>query len=154
PKVDYLPLELSYIGSMNDFLGPTVFGLALRANLWYSSSTSFSSGTNNIPTIYNAKSLQALTGSTQSSGYWVILRPAFSQQFELYTNWTTTFRMVGQWASEPVISPEQFGAGGVESVRGYHEGEVFGDEGWRVSLDQQTAPLVIGKLYGDAPFEV
>ncbi len=69
----------------------------------------------------------------------------------MYTNWATTFRADGQWASEPLISVEQFGAGGVNSVRGYHEGEVFGDTGWHLSLEQQTPPLVVGNVYGGAP---
>jgi hemolysin activation/secretion protein len=154
PKVDYLPLDLSYVASMNDFMGPAVFGLGLRANLWYKSYTTYSSPTNTPANIYGAKSLQSITGSSESTGYWVVLRPAFSQEIQFYTNWITTVRMAGQWASEPLISSEQFGAGGVNSVPGYHEGEIFGDEGWRVGLDQETAPLVVGTLYGGAPLQV
>ena len=60
-------------------------------------------------------------------------------------------RANGQWADQPLISNEQFGAGGVSSVRGYQEGAVFGDEGWRVSLEQKTPPLVVGTVYGQAP---
>jgi hemolysin activation/secretion protein len=50
-----------------------------------------------------------------------------------------------------LISNEQFGAGGVNSVRGYHEGEVFGDNGWHVSLEQQTPPYVVGTVFGRTP---
>jgi hemolysin activation/secretion protein len=53
-----------------------------------------------------------------------------------------------QWASEPLVSNEQFGSGGVNSVRGYHEGEVFGDEGWRVDCELKTPPHVAGIVYG------
>jgi hemolysin activation/secretion protein len=81
----------------------------------------------------------------------VALTPRFSWQFPIYTNWLTTLRADGQWTSEPLISNEQFGAGGVNSVRGYREGEVFGDNGWRVSLEQQTAPHNVGVVYGDVP---
>jgi hemolysin activation/secretion protein len=60
----------------------------------------------------------------------------------------------GQWASEPLISTEQFGIGGVSSVRGYHEGENFGDNGWRLSFEQQTPPHMVGKVYGSQSLTV
>jgi hemolysin activation/secretion protein len=84
----------------------------------------------------------------------VILRPSFSQEIQFYTNWITSFRADGQWASEPLISVEQFGAGGVNSVRGYHEGEVFGDTGWHLSLEQQTPPYTVGMIRDGTPLTV
>ena len=53
-----------------------------------------------------------------------------------------------------MISTEQYGAGGVNSVRGYHEGEVFGDTGWRFSIEQQTPPHVVGFVYGRTPLTI
>ena len=53
-----------------------------------------------------------------------------------------------------MISNEQFGAGGIASVRGYHEGEVFGDTGWHVSLEQKTPPHVVGMVAGQLPLTV
>jgi len=156
PEVDYLPLELNFSGNMVDFLGPATVGLHLSANLLYTSTTTYSATSTNPPaaSLSGAKSLQSITGSSESTGHWVVIKPSFSQQFDLYTNWTTTVRVDGQWATEPLISTEQFGGGGVNSVRGYHEGEVFGDEGWHASVDQQTAPLVVGDVYGGAPLTV
>lgn len=43
--------------------------------------------------------------------------------------------MQGQLSGDPLISNEQFSAGGFESVRGYHEGEILGDDGVQVSLE-------------------
>ncbi|MGB7769518.1 MAG: POTRA domain-containing protein [Verrucomicrobiia bacterium] len=158
PTLDYLPLSLNYSASLQDAFGPANWGLGLSANLWYSSLFSTTStGTNNITTttaIHGDSALANITGSTKSTGYWVILRPSFSQEIQFYTNWITSFRADGQWASEPLISVEQFGAGGVNSVRGYHEGEVFGDEGWHVSLEQQTPPHVVGTVYDGAPLTI
>lgn len=65
-----------------------------------------------------------------------------------------TFRADGQWASEPLINNEQYGIGGVNSVRGYHEGEAFGDTGWHVSLEQQTPAHLIGMVNGDEPLTI
>jgi hemolysin activation/secretion protein len=150
-KVEYLPLGLTYNGGLNDFLGPATLGLGLSANLWYSSSTLYTPASTNQPNIYGLKSLRGITGSSETTGHWVILRPSFSQNFEVVSNWTTSFRADGQFASEPLISNEQFGIGGVNSVRGYHEGEVFGDTGWHVSLEQQTPPHLVGLIHGDQP---
>jgi hemolysin activation/secretion protein len=157
-RVEYVPITLSYNANFQDGFGPATFGLSLSANLWYSgySYNTESPGTTNA-TVTSYQRLGAFTNtvhSTQVTGHWVILRPSFSQEFEFYTNWITTVRLDGQWASEPLLSIEQFGAGGVNSVRGYNEGEVFGDEGWHVGLEQLTAPLVISDVYNGAPLAV
>jgi hemolysin activation/secretion protein len=149
-RLNYLPLALRYDASVQDPLGLTAWGLGLSANTWFSASTTTSSSSS----LSGLKSLQTITGSAQSTGYWVVLNPTFSQQFTLATNWIMTARADGQWASEPLISNEEFGIGGVNSVRGYHEGEVFGDEGWHFSLDQKTPPVFIGMVDGDLPLNV
>ena len=112
------------------------FGLGVSGNIWHSGS---------IASITN------ISGSIKSTGYWVVLTPSYSRTFELVTNWVTIVRADGQWSSEPLISNEQFGAGGVNSVRGYHEGEVFGDNGWHVSLEQQTPAHLVGYVNGHTP---
>jgi hemolysin activation/secretion protein len=154
--LDYLPLQLEYDASLQNAFGPATLGLSLSANLWYSSSyLSYNGSPTNSPTSYNGvKGLQSITGSTQSAGHWVILRPSLSQNIAFYPNWATTVRADGQWASEPLISPEQFGAGGVNSVRGYHEGEVFGDTGWHLSLEQQTPPHFVGMVRDNTPLTI
>jgi hypothetical protein len=128
-EVNYLPLSFNYHGNWRASANNFDWGLGISANPWYSGSLS---------------NLQSVTGSTKSTGHWVILTPRFSWQFPIYTNWLTTLRADGQWASEPLISNEQFGAGGVNSVRGYREGEVFGDTGWHVTLEQETPPHIVG----------
>ena len=152
-RIEYLPLTLRYDASWRDSFGTAAFGLGLIFNPWFSSTTTISSqGANTY--LHGAKSLQNITGSTESSGYWVVLNPGFSCSFSFYTNWTTVVRADGQWASEPLIGSEQFGIGGVNSVRGYHEGEAFGDTGWHVSLEQQTPPLLVDLVRGRMPLTV
>ena len=137
--LDYLPVSVRYDASLRDKLGTTAFGLGLNVNGWYSGSLD---------------NLQRITGSTESKGHWVSLNPSLSRDFSIYTNWVLTARAEGQWASEPLISTERFGAGGVNSVRGYREGEVFGDTGWLISLEQKTPPHVIGLAYSKTPLTV
>ena len=135
-EINYLPLAFNYHGSWRSSGTVLDWGLGVSANPWYSGSLS---------------NLQSVTGSGKSTGHWVALTPRFSWQFPIYTNWQTTLRADGQWASEPLISNEQFGAGGVNSVRGYREGEVFGDTGWHVSIEQETPPHVVGMAYDSIP---
>lgn len=132
-SVNYLPLALRYDGSLSDVRGATRFGLGLGANLWYSGPLS---------------DFQTITSSTNSSGHWVTLTPSLSRDFNFHTNWTLSLRADGQWSSEPLISTEQYGLGGINTVRGYREGEVFGDTGWHVSVEQGTPPYVVGRVYG------
>jgi hemolysin activation/secretion protein len=141
--------------SGQDLAGPANLGVGLSVNAWYSGSTTFSSSSTNQPAdLHGLANLQGITGSKESSGYWVILTPSFSQDFLVRTNWPLNFRLNGQWASEPLISSEQFGVGGVSSVRGYHEGEVFGDGGVFTSLEQKTPVAVLGMVHGNLPLGV
>ena len=165
-EVYYVPLALRYDSSWHDALGDATLGLGMSADFWdsalaqktvYSSITNITATSTNLRTVssigsvHGLQALQAITGSRESTGHWVVLNPTFSHTFQPVTNWVTTFRADGQWASEPLIANEQFGAGGVNSVRGYHEGEVFGDTGWHVSLEQQTPPHTVGMINGRIP---
>ena len=133
-SLDYLPLALRYDASLRDPRGVTSFGLGLSANAWYSGSH---------------RDLQGITGSSKSSGNWLILNPSISRDVVVYTNWILSVHGEGQWASEPLISNEQYGLGGVNSVRGYEEGDVLGDTGWWVGVEQKTPPQVLGLVYGN-----
>jgi hemolysin activation/secretion protein len=88
--------------------------------------------------------VDGVSGSPQSSGFWHILTGNASREQLLPSDWKLALRADGQWASEPLISNEQFGAGGVAGVRGYREGEVFGDTGWRVTSELKLPPYRIG----------
>ena len=152
-SIEYLPVSLRYDGSLNTAAGTTAFGLGLMFNPWFSSRTTVGTGTN-ANSFGGTASLVQITGSAQSTGYWVALTPSLSQTFVSSSLWTTTVRANGQWASQPLISPEQFGIGGVNSVRGYHEGEAFGDNGWFTSIEEQTPPHIVGTVYGGQPLTI
>ena len=47
-------------------------------------------------------------------------------------------RIGGQLASQPLISNEQFSAGGTDSVRGYNESERLGDDGWQAGVEWRS----------------
>jgi hemolysin activation/secretion protein len=150
PEVDYLPVSLHYSASLQDEHGTTAFGLGLSVNTWFHSTTT----TNSATSLIGLKSLQSVTSSSESHGNWVVLNPSLTRDYAIRPGWILTLRADGQWASEPLISNEQFGAGGVNSVRGYREGEVFGDTGWHFSVEQQTPAHVVGMVYGNTPLTI
>jgi hemolysin activation/secretion protein len=81
---------------------------------------------------------------TLAQGRFVEL-PAPSTSFE--DDASLVVGLSGQYANEPLISVEQFPLGGRYSVRGYLEGEAFGDHGWDLQMEVRT-PALHGFLGG------
>lgn len=77
-----------------------------------------------------------------------LARPGFSllrgdlgySRRHLGWEWQTRFEF--QAASQALVSPEQFLAGGMDTVRGYLEGEAAGDTGLRLKGELRTPALV------------
>ena len=70
-------------------------------------------------------------------------------------------RLSAQWTDRPLISNEQFGIGGSNTVRAYRESEAMGDYGLATQLEMRSPPLLADwpgvdelRLYGfwDAGF--
>ena len=70
----------------------------------------------------------------------------------IYKDWSVKLHADGQWANGALFSNEQFGMGGLAGVRGYSEGQAYGDAGWRFSVEPQTPLVNIGMVDGDVPF--
>ncbi len=66
-----------------------------------------------------------------------------TQQFK--SGWSLFGRLAGQLASGPLISNEQFSAGGADSVRGYLESNSYGDDGVLGGLELR-APSLAGRV--------
>jgi hemolysin activation/secretion protein len=73
-----------------------------------------------------------------------IFHPSLQRQQILPGSWSLVAKIDGQLASGPLISNEQYGAGGVDSVRGYTESERLGDNGIRGSIELRTPQLLAG----------
>lgn len=68
-----------------------------------------------------------------------------------WASWRGRLNLGFQVASQPLISNEQFLAGGNDTVRGYYEGEAAGDYGWRLGGEIRSPSLAqtsLGNLYG------
>ncbi len=70
-----------------------------------------------------------------------VLRGDLQHNRSLGGGWDLTARLDFQTASQPLISNEQFAAGGVDSVRGYLDAERTGDDAWRARLELRTPSL-------------
>jgi len=66
------------------------------------------------------------------------------QHIEKFGHWSLDGKIETQLASGPLVSSEQFSAGGAESVRGYLEGELVGDSGLRLGVQGTTPSLALG----------
>jgi hemolysin activation/secretion protein len=128
-SLSYLPVTLHWDADRDDPSGTTGLGFNYSPNLWYS-------GTR--------ENLDSIAGSAHASGFWHIITASASRDQMLPDNWKLALRADGQWASEPLISNEEFGGGGIAGVRGYREGEVFGSTGWRVTSELKLPSYRIG----------
>jgi hemolysin activation/secretion protein len=64
----------------------------------------------------------------------------------IYKDWSVKLHADGQWADGPLISNEQYAMGGTAGVRGYQDGQAYGDTGWRFSIEPQTPLMKIGMI--------
>jgi hemolysin activation/secretion protein len=70
-----------------------------------------------------------------------VVRGDLQRNQTLVGGWDMTARFDFQAASQPLISNEQFAAGGVDSVRGYYDAERTGDDAVRARLEVRAPGL-------------
>ncbi len=59
----------------------------------------------------------------------------------LPAEWSLYLKADGQLSDQPLISNEQYAAGGMESVRGYLESEILGDDAFHLSVELNAPDL-------------
>jgi len=121
--ISYVPLVATYSGSVADEDRPTVLESTLTLGV------------------------RGLLGNTESefeakrnpggSANFMVLRSDV-QHTETFRKWKFFSRLEFQAASGPLVSTEQFTAGGSSSVRGYLEGELAADDALHASLEIRT----------------
>ena len=74
-------------------------------------------------------------GATANYGY---IRASFSRLQRVFGDFTAAFSVLGQWSSARLLPIEQFGLGGEDSVRGYDDRIVNGDDGISAQLELRT----------------
>lgn len=106
----------------------------------------------NLPTGGQAADIAAARAGANPR--YTIARYAANVAQALPRDWQLSVAVEGQYTPQALVSAEQFGIGGHDSVRGFLEREVTGDQGARVSLELQTpnfgaqiAPDLLARLH-------
>jgi hemolysin activation/secretion protein len=138
--VQYPPLSLGYSASWYGAAGSTHYsGAAIAAER---SSTTLDLGATFIVRGLggvDARQFAAKRAGADSSFF--VLHSGLRRQQLLGRNWSLVGRLDSQLASGPLISSEEYGAGGADSVRGYVESERLGDDGVKGSVELRTPQL-------------
>ena len=153
--VDYFPLNLGISGSAPDQWGSTAFNAQANlnvANIGSLSDIAYSAGAPNLVLTNTQTHASKTISQNQASDNYFTLQAGATRDQRLYKDWDMLMHVDGQWSSTPLFSNEQFSMGGVSGVRGYTDGEAYGDSGWRVSLEPRTPLVNIGMVDGDVPF--
>lgn len=139
-SLHYLPLSWGWSGSRSDKWGST--SLNFNQNLFLSGLS------------WSREEFQRLAASRSAGGNYTTLLLGLVREQRLFGEWSSLLRANGQWSSAPLINNEQFALGGTGGVRGYQEGEVYGDTGWRLQFDLRAPPVNVGYFpdpAGDIP---
>jgi hemolysin activation/secretion protein len=130
-EVQYLPLVVSADYSQSDRGGTFSASLGLGGN-----------------GVGEERHFAAAAYSTNATASYGRATLALTRDQRVFKDWSLLLRANGQIATGALIANEQFSLGGLNSVRGYFEGDVFGDAGWFTSAELRTpfitAPVPIG----------
>jgi hemolysin activation/secretion protein len=122
-SVSYVPLFFGWSGVVLDHWGQTSGGL----------SAVFSPG----DPLADASDFQKSV-SPRADGEFLVGKFQLAREQHIFNKWILAFHSEGQLASQPLVTLEQFGLGGYGSVRGYHEGEIYGDNGWFTQFELKS----------------
>lgn len=128
--LQYVPLSVGWMASRPDKYGSFFFTWNQSIFLTQLAST--------------RSDFQNVADNSRAGGNYTTLNAGLIRQQNLFGDWTATLNVNGQWASAPLINNEQFALGGTSGVRGYEEGEAYGDSGWRALLDLHAPPVNVG----------
>ncbi|MGA3284024.1 MAG: helix-turn-helix domain-containing protein [Verrucomicrobiota bacterium] len=132
-SLDYFPFNIGLNGSMPDSLGTTFFNAQANFNVlpFFSEDKDFA---------------RASYATTNTHAHYVTLQVGADRVQNIYQDWSVKLHADGQWANGALFSNEQYAMGGSASVRGYTDGEFYGDTGWHISIEPQTPLINIGMV--------
>lgn len=136
--IRYFPISLQYSGTQQDTSGATQLGL----------------GVNFSTRALSERKIECLPGFLEdqfeckrhgAQADFIYLRSDLHRQQTLPRGFILSGKVSAQIANQPLVNNEQFSAGGVETVRGYPESQLLGDNGFQGSVGLQT-PRLPGSL--------
>jgi hemolysin activation/secretion protein len=138
----YVPLVLQYTAGLQDASGQWQFNFGTAWSLRHFSDREVLCDDGLVKDQFECKRSGARSN-------FAVLRGDAQRTQVLGAGWDLTARVDFQGASQPLVSNEQFSAGGVDSVRGYLDAERQGDDGVRARFELRTPGLL-----GDTRFDV
>jgi hemolysin activation/secretion protein len=126
--IRYAPLSLNYVGGWESGQGRWQIGTSLVVGVRGLAS----------------KEAQFADKRYQGTAGFSVLKFDLSREQKLLWGLAGWAKLDGQLGAQPLISNEQFVAGGVDSVRGYLESAAAGDRGLRISTELRS-PEFFGK---------
>ncbi|HTB84928.1 MAG TPA: POTRA domain-containing protein [Candidatus Sulfotelmatobacter sp.] len=142
-QLAYIPLSFGWSAARPDDWGGFAFG--------YSQSV-FLAGLASARTNF-----QVAAGAPRAGGSYTTINAGLAREQKLPRGWSALLNLNGQWASAPLIANEQFALGGTGGVRGYQQGEIYGDDGWRALFDLRAPAFTVGNFpsgSGEIPAEL
>jgi hemolysin activation/secretion protein len=136
-QLNYSPLSISYTGQRLGGDGITKFSASLRgyiAGMVPGGAKEDFAGDPSDP-------LNHPPNRAGSTGTFAVLQAGIERRISLPQGFGLSMGLDGQWATEPLVSAEEYFAGGVDTVRGYVENEVLGDDATRARVEVTTPPL-------------
>lgn len=132
--IRYFPMSLHYSGTRQDAGGATQFGL----------------GVNFSTRALSERKIECLPGDFEdqfeckrhgAQADFIYLRSDLHRQQTLPRDFILSGKLSVQIANQPLVNNEQFSAGGFETVRGYPESQLLGDNGLQGSVGLQSPRL-------------
>ncbi len=132
--ISYLPFSLAYEGNLKGENRLTQFNAAFNFALR-------GLGNNDVECLPGVYVDEFACKRFRAEANFAYLRLDLKHTQGLGAGWSLFGRIGGQMASGPLISNEQYSAGGVDSVRGYTESNSSGDDGFMAGLELRTPNL-------------
>lgn len=132
--IRYFPISLQYNGTQQDTSGTTQLGLGVHFSTRPLSERKIEC----MPGFFEDQ-FECKRHGAQAD--FIYLRSDLQRQQTLPRDFILSGKVSAQIANQPLVNNEQFSAGGVETVRGYPESQVLGDNGFQGSVGLQTPRL-------------
>ena len=138
--ISYLPMSIAYSATIPDKTGETGFSIGLNVAFRALGS--------------DIEEFQEKRSGSQANFFYGIA--SLQRRQRLGAGWHLTAGVDGQLANQPLISNEQYIAGGMDSVRGYMESESTGDNAIHGTIELSSpdlgAAVGIGKFLELTPY--
>ncbi len=136
--ISYLPLSLGYEGTLQGQASQTKLTTTLNFSLrgLVDDTVECSAGV-----FLNEFACKRYLGKAN----YAYLRLDLKHTHQFAAGWNLQGKLAAQVASGPLISSEQFAAGGVDSVRGYSESAAAGDDGLIGGVELRLPSLTAGR---------